>query len=256
MAFEIKKSSAIENTIDDEESHDKRLAVARDRRFADNDAATIESIMEIYDTNRDKLVEGTDDQQIMLVSTLHAQREFMGWFLGEALMIISDAIESGEKTGYSSLNDWLNRNEDRLGFSKRAAYNYVQIRESSTLEQFQKLGVRKTLIVSQIRDEKKREAVIKTVSSGKVTVEETKRHVAQVFESEKKKIIKRQEVIEERAEEIAVSVLLNGSRQIIIEFHSQHERDLFNDLLQPEVSRLKKRVAEKLLEEKRQQSHR
>ena len=264
MAIEIKKSGAIRNTIDEVDDHDKRLAVSRDRMFADNDAATIDSIIAIYDTNREKIAEGTDDQhntletsvegtddrQIMLLSTLHAQREFMGWFLGEALMLIDAAITSGEKSGYNSLNDWINRNEGRLGFSKRTAYAYIQIREASTLEQFQKLGVKKTLIVAQLKDPKKREAVIKTVSAPRVTVEETKKQVEQVFAKEREKIIKKREVLDERAKEIKMSITLNGPRQIIFEFHSQRERDLFNDLIQPEVMRLKKKVAEQLIADK------
>ena len=250
MAIEIKKSGAIRNTIDEVDDHDKRLAVSRDRMFADNDAATIDSIIAIYDTNREKIAEGTDDQQIMLLSTLHAQREFMGWFLGEALMLIDAAITSGEKSGYNSLNDWINRNEGRLGFSKRTAYAYIQIREASTLEQFQKLGVKKTLIVAQLKDPKKREAVIKTVSAPRVTVEETKKQVEQVFAKEREKIIKKREVLDERAKEIKLSIALNGPRQIIFEFHSQRERDLFNDLIQPEVMRLKKKVAEQLIADK------
>ena len=250
MAIEIKKSGAIRNTIDEVDDHDKRLAVSRDRMFADNDAATIDSIIAIYDTNREKIAEGTDDQQIMLLSTLHAQREFMGWFLGEALMLIDAAITSGEKSGYNSLNDWINRNEGRLGFSKRTAYAYIQIREASTLEQFQKLGVKKTLIVAQLEDQKKREAVIKTVSAPRVTVEETKKQVEQVFAKEREKIIKKREVLDERAKEIKLSITLDGPRQIIFEFHSQRERDLFNDLIQPEVMRLKKKVAEQLITDK------
>ena len=250
MAFEIKKGRVVQNTIDAVDDHDKRLAVSRDRMFADNDAATIDSIIAIYDTNREKIAEGTDDQQIMLLSTLHAQREFMGWFLGEALMLIDAAITSGEKSGYNSLNDWINRNEGRLGFSKRTAYAYIQIREASTLEQFQKLGVKKTLIVAQLKDPKKREAVIKTVSAPRVTVEETKKQVEQVFAKEREKIIKKREVLDERAKEIKMSITLNGPRQIIFEFHSQRERDLFNDLIQPEVMRIKKKVAEQLIADK------
>ena len=89
MAFKIKPKTELKFDIE-QVDHGKRVIEAREMRFRENDRATVDSILSIYEENKAKVETGTDDEQIMLLSTMHAQREFMGWFLGEALMIIDE----------------------------------------------------------------------------------------------------------------------------------------------------------------------
>lgn len=187
--FKVKPKTDLKFDIEPVD-HGKRVIEAREMRFRDNDRATVESILAIYEENKGKVENGTDDEQIMLLSTMHAQREFMGWFLGEALMIIDEKIKSGKKTTVLSLNEWLDVNEGRLGFGKKTAYKYVTVRQASTLEQFKRLGVSKTLAVAQIKDEKKREEAIKKVTEAKMTVEAVKSYVEELAEKERDKLRK------------------------------------------------------------------
>lgn len=245
MAINIKKHDEIINSIDIAESHDKRLTEVRNRRFADNDRATVESIMLIYDENKEKLIKGSDDEQVMLLSTLHAQREFMGWFIGEALSIIDKTISEGKKNDYTSLNDWIDKNSDRLGFSKRSAYEYMQIRETTTLDQFKKLGVKKALVIAQVKDDKKREAVAKVVSERRLDVAATREYVNDLFTREKEKARKVSVEKKETAmEEVKISIIKAGPDSVMVKTSRAYSEELM-DVLNSEIDKLKVKIYER-----------
>lgn len=246
MAITVKPKAVVTFDIEPAASQETRIAEARERRFIDNERATVDSIMAIYEDNREKLARATDDDQVMLLSTLHAQREFMGWFIGEALLSIEQQIVENRKAGYSTLSEWINRNEDRLGFGRSAAYNYRTIREASTIEQFQKLGVKKVLVVAQLKDEKKREQAYKVITEKKMTAEAAKEYVQEIQERERDKF---RRVVEEKKTEAKSEVRLDvvaDARGVVLKTSREYADALIAIFSSPsEIERLKIKIYDK-----------
>ena len=250
MAFDLKKSSgALDFT---ERSKEERALELKNRRIVENDKVTRESIRQAIDHHKEVMHAGTQEERINHYSAMHIQREVGGLLIGDGLIEEQRRIDGGESQ-YSSFNEMFEANKDILPFGKSTGYQYMQIAKAIPVEYFEKMTVRKALAVAQIRDDKKREIVIKKVVAERMNDTETKEFVDSFFEREKDKMRKvrdeKRETVEDLMADMDITVTLNGTKRIIMDFSTQHARDVFNNFIF-DTKATKRRIAEKILEEK------
>ena len=170
------------------EPRDFALEVAekRAKNFEENDRKIYADLLDLYETQRENFIGKPVDQQIMILTRLHQLREFSAWLIGDFLRQIK------------GLEEFLSQYAELLGFGRATAYNYIAIRNKITLEQFQRLGVRKALAVTQIKDETRKEEVIKTILKPDINVvealnivREVNKEAQQVKRDEQEKINKK-----------------------------------------------------------------
>lgn len=241
MAFKVKQRDEVDENLP-EVSHDDRLISARNKRVYENDRVTRESIRQAIDHHREVMETGTQEDRINHYSAMHVQREVGGLLIGHGFIEEKRRIEAGESS-YSSLNELFAQNADVLPFGRAMLYQYIKIAESVPIDYFEKMTVKKAIVVSQVRDDRKREQIIKTVIDKKLSDTETKELVETFFVKEKTKAKeKRESVLEEAYEEVKTTIIGDGSATDIILRVNRKYKDAAKNVLSAEIDRMKPRI--------------
>lgn len=184
------------------EKHHDRLVTGREKQFEQNDKEIYKDILNTYEEYSSAFDTASDDEQIKVLTRLHQVKEFSGWMIGEFLTRIDDSIKNNRKSQYRDFSDYFIKNEHLLGFGRSAAFNYMAVRRGVSIDQFRRLGVKKSLVMASVPDPVKREEFIQqamstpkmTESDLKLIVAEYKQETKQVAqvakEKENKKIVK------------------------------------------------------------------
>jgi hypothetical protein len=233
----------IETHID----HYAKLAEARDAKLQDADDFTYSYLNTLHERLTDVLPQYTEDEQIITINRLGVHAEAYAWMLGDILITIKAMIADGTKTGYSSLTDWFYKNSDRIKISRSNFFKYITIRETiPSLEAFRKLGVNKSAIVAQIKDETKRAEVIEHIVKKDLSIPKAEEYVEAVVKQDltaRMTAKERERRKNDRA--VLVTVKLPDPKGILMRFQSQRERDIANDYLQDIMPAMKKRILER-----------
>jgi hypothetical protein len=241
MAFKVKQRDEVDENLP-EISHEDRLLTARKKRVVENDRVTRESIRQAIDHHREVMDTGTQEERINHYSAMHVQREVGGLLIGHGFIEEKRRISAGESS-YASLNELFEQNADVLPFGRATLYQYIKIAEAVPIDYFEKMTVKKAIAVSQVRDDKKREQLIKTVIEKKLDDSETKSLIENFFEREKEKNrVKKEAVIEEAKEEVKVLVIGDGSPTDVILRVNRKYKDAVKNVLSAEIDRMKPRI--------------
>ena len=184
MALKLKERDRDEDDDLPVKSHGERALEKQERDFIANDRMTYDSIMSAYAEHREIMDSGTVEERVMHYATLHVQRGFAAYLIGEGWREEQVRIDKGG-TRYKSINEMFDEFSDRLPFDKRTMYQYMQIATAVTFDDFKKLGVKKALIVAQVKDEEKREKIIKEVSAKTYDEAKTREAVNRLFDEDR-----------------------------------------------------------------------
>lgn len=137
-------------------------------RFDQNDENTRESIKAFYESVNGKVF--SQNERIMFMSSLSQMSEFSNWLLGDMLISERERIESDwtryergeiEKPQYKSIGGFLDFWEGQLGFGRSKGYYCIELRERSSLDELLQIGVKGAVATLTIKDDKKREKIVK-----------------------------------------------------------------------------------------------
>lgn len=184
MAFKPKDSDEVEEENLPEKSHSERLLESQTKKFIENDRKTYESILSAYEEHRKIMDEGTQDERIMHYATLHVQRGFASYLIGEGLNEEQERINGG-KSQYGSIAEFFTTNASKLPFDRKTMYQYMQIAKAVTFADFKKLGVKKTLVAAQVKDDKRREQIVKVFADKKIDELAARTYVDTMIREEK-----------------------------------------------------------------------
>jgi len=191
-----------------------------------------------------------ETKRIKLLGDLYTLHEKSGWLIGELLIqqrkILKDRYQdwqqyqrenggNGESyTQIKSIYDWAEANKDELGFGERTARRYIRLREETTPEIGNQLGIKKAEIIKKapkpIQQELRKMAVKENWSTPKVE------QVVNIVKNKKSKNVSIKDidfdnVIKANLPKISVKLHPRNKSQIIIEVAPKY-RDSLNNLLQ------------------------
>jgi len=189
---------------EDVKAQQERYSAGMMKRYAQNDTAIYTDMLKTYEEFSTQFDRGTDDERIMLLTRLNQVKEFSGWMIGDFLIRIEDEINHGSRRGYFSISDYLLKNEALLGFGKSAGFAYMAARKAVTMEQFKRLGIKKTSVVATIPDPVRREEIIAEIASRPKTTEAEVRQIV----AEYRETVKAEKAAEKQAEIKAINKIV------------------------------------------------
>jgi|GEM_PF-6799568 len=165
MSNELKKYKGVES-----DNVQEIITQVQKFRFNENDEATQRSIKDFY-----KNITGrkfTENERLMLMSSLNQMSEFSNFLLGRFLSEEEKSIqekydnwreygsEPDKKPPYKSLSGFLEYHQETLGVSRSKAYYCKDLYENYTVDDILKIGVKKVLVTSLIKNREIRSAII------------------------------------------------------------------------------------------------
>lgn len=213
-------------------------------RFEKNEKEIQKAIDEFETVQTQNFETAGDDQQIMLLSRLYQFEQFTGWLIGKFLHRVNKDIKAGKKANYNNMNEYFIKNTGVLGFGKSAGYNYMNSFQAVSIEDFGKLGVKKTIVVAKIKDEDQRKKVVEEVKKKKMDEVQTKEYVENLFSQEKEEKQKEKIKVEKKIDKShPVDIILDeqdvGDNEILIRLKNEDERDRFNTVLLRHIRQFK-----------------
>lgn len=199
----------------------------------------------------------TIDERINIISRLHIMRDVSGWVIGDILLKEENKIkkeivewENSKRPNpprFNTLFDFIKEYEDRLGFGKSTAYDYIRIRKNASIETFVKLGLRKTLIILKIKNNDIAAKLLDSAIQHKWTCEELSEKYAEYIEKEK---LQKELDFSSNKKRINKKVVINthivGNRikknELLLSFKNESERDTFNEILQDLMPKIKRKM--------------
>jgi hypothetical protein len=172
--------------------------------------------------------------------------------IGEFLMRIKNQIDDpndSRKSDYTSINDWFRKNVEYIPFSHSQMYNYISIREKAGLENFLKLGVRKTIEVIKIRDAALRAEAIQQISEKNYTAIEAKELVSEFQNREYEAKLSEKEKLRLKKSKDRQKVnfdITMRSNKIVITASDKHAAECINNAILDLEPAIKDRVLKQL----------
>jgi hypothetical protein len=250
IKFEIKKPS-----IDIKEI----IQEIKDFKYEDDIKEVTYQLKQFEDNLSKKVL--TVDERINILSRLHLMRDVSGWVIGDILLREENKIkqevlewENHKRQApprYTTLFDFIREHEDRLGFGKSTAYDYIRIRKNASVDTFLKLGMRKTLIILRLKNPRLAEKLTESTIRFNWTYNKLREKYDEIVEQEKEEKGKKNVLLDKNVtREVVVNTRLRGrnikNNELLISLRDENERDAFNEILQELMPKIKRMIYNKV----------
>jgi hypothetical protein len=183
------------------EKHIARVEQNREKQFENHNMKLYKEMLDTYNDYSEQFINGTQDEQIMLLNRFYQVREFSAWIIGDFLLTLETKIM--RKTyfididrHYNSLREYFEINKELLGFDYSTGTRYLAIRKGLTIDEFKRTGIRKGLAIASAPEELRPKLLKKITNNEKITEKQLQMEIAEF-----KGNINQEKKIEKQAEE-------------------------------------------------------
>lgn len=204
-------------------------------KFEENDEASKKLLKQYYKNIEKKTL--TRDQEIMLITRWHHQREFAGYLIGYLFFKRKKKIDEDKILWYNkklevmpdffSINEYFDTYAEQLPFKKAQMYNYIDMAEHTTIDEFLKFGISKASYVAKVKDEVVQKKLKTQLNKNpQLTLSQLDQTAQKLFNKTKEK---KKEEKREKEKEInktyTFNLKVNGEDEIIIKSKTKEDRD-------------------------------